>query len=796
MVEHTRLQQLDRVLRGRELVIVSNREPYTHRSGPDGVVAQRPIGGLVAALDPVMQLTAGTWIAWGDGDADFVTADADARIQVPCEAPRYTLKRIALSAPEVSGYYHGYANQVLWPLCHVALDKVRLRGRYWKTYQAVNRRFADAVAAAAPRGAIVWLHDYHLATCARALRSLRSDLFLMQFWHVPWPAWDVFRICPERAELLDGLLANDLLTFQHPRHAAQFVECARRELNCWGGDNEIEYAGRRTSVRAFPISVDVAALDDDARSSKCRSWMEDLRRLLSLDGRQVVLSVDRLDYTKGVLGRLRAIELLLTQRPEYRSRVVFVQKMAASRGEIQAYRDLRGLVEARIARINVRYGTSDWRPVVYLPDPLPPAGMAALYRMADVCLVTPVADGMNLVAKEFIACQPDAAGVLLLSEFAGAHDELTGAVSINPYDADACAAAIARALQMPAEERRQRMDHLRTRLIAHDVYHWMNQHLETAARLLDTEAPAADPTREAIKAVRHAGSGAQPLAVFLDFDGTLAPFDDDPGRVVLSDATRAMLTRLSARPDVLLSIVSGRRLADLRRRIGLSDVVYAGNHGLEIEGRGLSWVLPGAECTRAVIEECGRRLGQRLDGIPGARIEGKGLTLTVHYRRTPRAFVERVRDAVFEESAKAPPGRVTVHLGTHAFELRPGRSWNKGAAVRKILTEMCGESWLTRVCVVYIGDDWTDEDVFLALPYPAITVKVGRHPDETSARYRVADVPDVHRILRILAALTADRSRNGNPVGVREARRGPDGVGLAHRNGARGASGGPVAAAG
>ncbi|HYM69131.1 MAG TPA: trehalose-6-phosphate synthase, partial [bacterium] len=404
-IERARLQRLDDILNGRELVIVSNREPYTHRSGPGGPMVERPVGGLVAALDPVMQVTSGTWIAWGDGDADFDVTDAHARIRVPDDHPRYTLKRIALSKPEVDGYYYGYANQVLWPLCHMVLDQIRIRARYWETYQAVNQQFAEAVASEAPGGAIVWLHDYHLATCPRVLRRLRPDLFLMQFWHVPWPAWDAFRVCPDRVELLDGLLANDLLTFQHERHVAHFLECAQRDLGAHVIGRTIQYAGRRTRVEAFPISVDVPALDEVARSSQTERWMDGLSRLLGLDGRRAILSVDRLDYTKGILKRLRAIDQLLTRRPEYRSRVVFIQKMAASRGQIKVYRDLRAKVEERIERLNAAHGTGDWLPVVALPDPLPPAGMAALYRLADVCVVSPIQDGMNLGAKEFVACQ-------------------------------------------------------------------------------------------------------------------------------------------------------------------------------------------------------------------------------------------------------------------------------------------------------------------------------------------------------------------------------------------------------
>lgn len=766
VIERGRLHRLDDILNGRQLLIVSNREPYTHRTGPGGISVERPAGGLVAALDPVMQVTSGTWIAWGDGDADFTVTDADARVQVPEDRPRYTLKRIALSKPEVDGYYYGYANQVLWPLCHTVLDQVRMRSRYWETYQAVNRRFAEAVAGEAPRGAIVWLHDYHLATCSRALRQLRPDLFLMHFWHVPWPDWDVFRVCPERAELLDGLLANDLVTFQHERHIAHFFECAERDLGARVIGSTVRYAGRRTRVEAFPISVDASALDEIARSSQAGRWMDGLTRLFGLDGRRVVLSVDRIDYTKGILKRLRAIDQLLARWPEYRSRVVFVQKMAASREQIKAYRDLRARVEERIERLNAAHGTADWIPVVALPDPLPAAGMAALYRLADVCVVSPIQDGMNLVAKEFVACQVGTPGALLLSEFAGAHEELTGSVSINPYDAAACAGTIVRALAMPAEERRQRMDHLRRHVFAHDVYRWMGKHLETAARLLDAGATVRSKA-EAATVVGRAALSGRPLALFLDFDGTLVPFHSDPAQVSLPADARGILTRLVRRPNTLVTIVSGRAVEDLGSRIGLDGIVYAGNHGLEISRPDHTWVLPEAELARPAIEACGRRLERRLRGIPGAWLQNKGLTLTVHYRHTPAAFVERVRDVVFEETGQAPERRIAVYLGAYAFEVRPDARWDKGAAVRRILIETFGDAWATEVQAVYIGDDWADEDAFLALPESAITIKVGRQPPQTSARYRVAGIEDVHRLLSVVALTGAAGNGDGTPDGLR-----------------------------
>jgi trehalose 6-phosphate synthase/phosphatase len=749
------------VLPGRQLIIVSNREPYIHRRGANGLKVDRPAGGLVAALDPVMQEASGTWIAWGDGDADYDVTDSHGRISVPPDTARYTLKRISLTRAEVEGFYYGYANQALWPLCHMAMEQARFRDGYWATYTAVNRRFAEAVQAEADGRAVVWIHDYHLALCPRDIRRLRPELFLMQFWHVPWPAWDVFRICPQRAELLDGLLANDLIAFQHPRHVEHFLECVERELGARVDEDVVEYNGRMIQVQALPISVDVAMLEQTSRSTRCERWMARLRRRFRLDGRSVVVSVDRLDYTKGIPERLRAIDLFFRRHPEHRSRVVFIQKTAPSRTRIKAYRDLQAQVEQAIARLNATYGTADWQPVISMPTPLPPAGMAALYRLGDLCVVSSLQDGMNLVAKEFIACQVDCRGALLLSELTGARDELSWAIPINPYDVEGCAEAIAQGLAMPVEERRRRMEHLRAYLTDHDIFQWVSQHLRAAAHLI---AGRAAPRRlfDAVDEIRRTVSREQPLALLADFDGTLASFADAPDAVALPNEVRAALARIGRAPGVVLGIVSGRALSDIRLRVGLDGAVYAGNHGLEIAGPGWTWTHPAADRAREVVAACCRRLQQRLRSIPGAWVEDKGLTAAVHYRQTPHRFAEGVRIALHEEISRVPPGTLVVHAGKHVLELRPDIPWNKGTAVRWVLARWFGDTWPVPACVVYAGDDRTDEDVFEALPDPAVTVKVGPHVYPTAARYKLDSVEDVYRCIRLIETwLTA-------PPGPRE----------------------------
>ncbi len=736
----------------RQLIVVSNREPYAHQTSRQDVVVERPVGGLVAALDPILQAVSGTWVAWGSGALDFTVTDDVGRVRVPPAAPRYTLKRVRLPRPEVDGYYYGYANQALWPLFHNAMDKARFRQRFWTSYQAANQRFADAVLEEVTGDAIIWMHDYHLAITPRALRRARPELFLMHFWHIPWPSWEVFRMCPQSAALLDGLLANDLIVFQHARHAQNFLQCAQEELGAQIDPEEsgINYEGRFITVEAIPISVDSAALEARAWSHATERWMARFRRRFHLEGRAVVLGVDRLDYTKGIPERLQALEVFFRRFPAEQGRLVYIQKSAPTRTKIKAYRALQRQVVERIDHLNATFGTAEWRPVISLPRPLPPEGLSALYRMADVCMVSSLQDGMNLVAKEYIASQVDERGVLVLSELAGARDELHWALSINPYDPEGCAEVLARALVLPAEERRDRMTQLRTYVADHDIYRWMAQHFRVARRLLAARGVKRELT-EQLAAIRETVTAGRPLALLLDFDGTLAPIADQPEQVELPERTRILLERLVAAPRTMVAVVSGRSLDDLRRRIGIDGLVYIGNHGLQIAGPTWTWSLEHAQRSRDAIASCVARLQDRLHGVPGAWVEDKGVTASVHYRQTPYPRVEEVRRAVFEEVAQMPGRTVAVHQGKKVLEIRPAVAWDKGAAARWVLTRSFGDRWRAEGTVVYIGDDRTDEDAFLDLADAAITVKVGPTLYPTAARDTVRDIEEVYAFLAALA---------------------------------------------
>ncbi|HEX6308266.1 MAG TPA: trehalose-6-phosphate synthase [Longimicrobiales bacterium] len=465
-------------------MVVSNREPYEHYwdESAEAVAVRRPAGGLVAALDPLMQAVGGVWIAWGSGDRDQEAVDRRDRLRVPPEQPGYTLRRLWLTPQDINQYYFGYSNQVLWPLCHLRPALTRIRTKYWNGYVQVNRRFADAVLeeTEAGTGAAVWFQDYHLALAPEQVRSRRPDLTLSHFWHIPFPPLEIFRVATHGADLLRGLIANDIVGFHLPLFADNFLRCTESVLPDVHVDwdrRAIDVDGRSCYVRAFPISIDV----DDYRRAALRPNAETrvarLRARYAPGDTQLGVSVDRIDYSKGLEEKLRAIDVMFDCHPDLRERFTFVQVAVSSRTGIDTYDWLNEKIERAVWSINDRWSTGGWQPVHLLKESLSQERLADLYRAADVCLVTSLQDGMNLVAKEFLACQvDDPGGVLLLSKFAGAAEELDGAYEVNPYDPEATAEALRAALLMEPRERRERMRRLHASL--RTIYDWMGEIFE------------------------------------------------------------------------------------------------------------------------------------------------------------------------------------------------------------------------------------------------------------------------------------------------------------------------------
>jgi alpha,alpha-trehalose-phosphate synthase [UDP-forming] len=475
-------------LDGYRFIVVSNREPFQHRRsrariGP--IECIQPASGMATALDPVMRASGGLWIAHGSGDADKQTVDRFDRIQVPPDHPEYTLRRVWLSKEEEQGHYAGLSNQGLWPLCHVAFTRPVFDPNDWRMYRRVNERFADAVLEeAGSEPTFVFIQDYHFALLPRMLHNARSNLVVAQFWHIPWPNREVFSSFPWQEEILDGMLGNDLLGFHLPHHCQNFIDAAGSlEARIDKAGSEICRGGHSTFVRPFPIGIDfddhVKLAESETVADHVRAW----RKKLSLEGKLIGVGIDRLDYTKGIPERLRFLDRLLETHPEYRGKLVFVQIAVPSRSTLPAYRLVEEEVESLTARFNKKWRTAFWKPIVLLKRHYNPPEMIALHRLAHFCVVSSLHDGMNLVAKEFVASRTDEDGVLILSKFTGAARELKDAIQINPFSIEEGAEAYDLALRMNGDERKRRMRKMRESVEENNVYRWAGKYLTELANI-------------------------------------------------------------------------------------------------------------------------------------------------------------------------------------------------------------------------------------------------------------------------------------------------------------------------
>ncbi len=475
-------------LAGDEVLVVSNREPYIHTHTPKGIEVRRPASGLVTAVEPVMRACSGTWIAHGAGSADRETVDRNDRVQVPPSRPGYTLRRVWLSTQEEQGYYYGFANEGLWPLCHIAHVRPVFRSSDWEQYVAVNRRFADAVVKEARTdNPVVLVQDYHFALLPRMVRERMPKATIITFWHIPWPNPESFGICPWREEILEGLLGSTILGFHTPFHCKNFLETVDRylEARIEHEASTISYGGELTQVQNYPISIAWPESNGQASVADCRVSVRDELGLPA--GQLLAIGVDRLDYTKGIIERFQAVERLLELQPSLVGRFTLLQIAAPSRSSLDEYQNFEARVRTLSQRINKRFSTGRYEPILLKTEHHDSDQVNRYYRAADVCLVTSLHDGMNLVAKEFIAARDDERGVLVLSQFTGASRELHEALIVNPYHIEQSADALYRALTMPDAEQRERMRSMRSLVRDFNVYRWAGLMLLDAARLRKRE---------------------------------------------------------------------------------------------------------------------------------------------------------------------------------------------------------------------------------------------------------------------------------------------------------------------
>jgi trehalose 6-phosphate synthase len=496
-------------LPGCQTIVVSNREPYIHNRENGTTVLQTPPSGVVSALEPVMRAGGGTWIAHGSGSADRDTSDHRGCVRVPPQSPAYTLRRIWLSEEEQDGYYLGFANEGLWPLCHAAFERPTFRESDWNHYRAVNRRFADAVVEEAKRDdPVVLVQDYHFALVPHMVREKLPKATIINFWHIPWPSAETFGMCPWKSEILQGLLASTILGFQTPWQCTNFLATAERFIasRVDHENSSVTRGGSKTLVRAYPISIEPApaALARQKPIDVCRQMV---RRDLGLsEETHLSVGVERLDYTKGIPERLRGVDDFLTRHPEWKGRFALFQATAPSRSKLQVYKDLQQEVTSLSDAINEKHGVGDFQPIRLSIRHHDPSEVFKLFRAADSCLVTSLHDGMNLVAKEFVAAHEDELGVLILSSFAGASQELTEALIVNPYNTEELGDSIYHAVTMSKLEQRRRMHLMRTVLRHNNIYRWAGEMLLDAAsvRKRELDVELSEPSTGADASLRSA----------------------------------------------------------------------------------------------------------------------------------------------------------------------------------------------------------------------------------------------------------------------------------------------------
>ena len=488
----------------RKLIVVSNREPYIHLRDGNTIRCMVPASGLTTALDPVLRACGGAWVAHGSGTADRDVVDRFNRVPVPPASPAYRLRRVWLPQNIEKEYYYGLANEGLWPLCHIAFHRPQFSLRDWTSYRKANEIFAEAVLEEVDdNSAFVFIQDYHLALMPRILRTRNPNLTTAQFWHIPWPNRETFRVFPWKEELLDGLLGNDLLGFHVRHHCNNFLETIDRTMES-RVDTEhgtVTRAGHVTTVRPFPISIDFTqheeAAVEAATQGPVERWKEDFASLPEMLG----IGIDRIDYTKGIPDRLHALDRLFESHPEYLGRLVFLQIGAPSRTAIADYAVLNTELSRTVDEINRKWARKSWTPIIFVRRHVDRESLIALHLMADFCVVSSLHDGMNLVAKEFVASRFDGDGVLILSAFTGAARELRDALIVNPFSVDELSNAMHNALVMPAEERRRRMNRMRAAVSENNIYRWAGKIIQTLCGLEDGDSG----TKGAVTVQRFSG---------------------------------------------------------------------------------------------------------------------------------------------------------------------------------------------------------------------------------------------------------------------------------------------------
>ncbi len=724
----------------KRLVIVSNRLPYTVSVRKGEFQLQRSVGGLATGLSSFYRsFEDSLWVGWpGISSERLKRGKRDKLKELLLAEGCYP---VFLSQTDVEGYYYGFSNKTIWPLFHYFPDYAVYDVSMWKDYERVNAEFCKELVKILKDDDIVWIHDYHLMLLPKMLRKKKPNLTMGFFLHIPFPSYEVFRLLPWRSEILSGILGADLVGFHTYDYVLYFLDSVHRILGFDHTLGQIWTGDRFVKVDAFPMGIDYHRFSSAVQT---RDVQREIRKFRNKIGdRIIILSMDRLDYTKGILERLAAFETFLERYPAYREKVTLLLVAVPSRTKVERYMELKKQVDEVVGRINGRFGTIGWVPIWYLYRSLPFHSLVALYTIADIALITPLRDGMNLVAKEYLATKVEGRGVLILSEMAGASKELGEALIVNPEDREGVVNAIKMALEMGEDDQRERNRAMQNRLRRYTVIKWANDFMERLfhAKTLQRKQQSWRLSPEALERMLEDYLWSEARLLFLDYDGTLVPFADKPEKAKPDTRLKDLLKKLSSDSKNEVVIISGRDRNTLDKWFGKLGVSLVAEHGAWLKERGKDWRI--IEALRSDWkEEIKPILEFYVDRTPGTFIEEKEFSLAWHYRKADiRLASYRARELKSALLQLTENFNLAVLEGSRVIEVR-NLGVNKGRAANEWLVSKDWEF------ILAVGDDWTDEDMFFSMPERAYTIKVGF--GASNAKYYVDSYTEVRKILKKL----------------------------------------------
>lgn len=731
-------------------IIVSNRLPVDLQFKNDTLIAKTSIGGLATGMKSVHSQGKGIWIGWSGLTEEEIAPDQQTIVNQALQNEKCI--RVPLTSQDIENYYYGFSNRALWPLFHYFQSYTQFELVHWESYKEVNQKFADVVIEHAEEGDTVWVHDYQLLLLPELIRQRRPDLTIGFFLHIPYPSYELFRTCPWRDELLRGMLGADLIGFHTYNYVRHFISSASRIAGLDIQFNEISCGDRTIKIDFFPMGIDYnryhdAALEHAVRPEEFKSeLMRNIEQHSSsfANGR-LVLSIDRMDYTKGIPNRIKVFEYFLDKYPQYIGKVRLVMLAVPSRENVPQYQKLKRETDELVGRINGRLATVNWTPIWYFYRSMPFDDLIDLYVASDVALVTPIRDGMNLVAKEYVATRTNGRGVLVLSEMAGASKELHEALLVNPNNFEQVADSIKYALEMPLEEQKLRLDALQKRISRYNIERWATAFMDSlnATKNVVYDSSSKKLEQSDLDDIYLQYRNAKKRLLLLDYDGTLVGFKNLPADASPDAQLYFLLDTLAADKNTEIAIISGRDRATLEGWFAHKDYTLVTDHGVWLRKRGEDWAS--LERLKSDWKEKIRPILESFtDSTPGTFVEEKEYSLAWHYRRAdPDLGSLRTMELKHMLTTLLANNSLSVLEGNKVLEVKSSNV-NKGRAAARLTLENSYDFILS------IGDDWTDEYMFDELPDTAHTIKVGTQ--KTAAHYFTNDTHEVRKILEVLTS--------------------------------------------